>query len=626
MRKPLPERWERLCSSWEKKKALLKVVLRVESRAQYSVRRRAISIMNRISREDLAKIAAIIGAIASILGSLKALISVDPLFGWIALAFVVAGLFWYLAQGQRSVWIIGLLAVLALVSLGAAWWVGPVTVEIATYIDANRNSMCEAFEQTGPAGIEVQLLDSEGVMRVAYTDSRGVATFHGVPQGPYGILEVGPGIGGIASRVAKTAPVAIPPTPQPPTDTPTPTPTETLTPTPTPTATPTTTPTPTPPPEPDAVIVAPVNLRRGPGKEYDIISTLSPGQVLTVTGRIADATWLQVNTDQMQEGWVVNRANLVTLNLSAEQIPIVSPPPTPTATPTPTPTETPTPIPTATPSPTPLPPPTEVPTPIPIATPLPTPTCQITKPADGDENLGYGNEVRAVCSDVPDSLYVWVLVYSHHDFNYYPQPGPIEKGSGQWMGTAWLGTQTEGVGHRFGIIVALADEAANAVLQSAAISSQGWTDLPGGVEEMTRVTVRRGSTTSVALITFHGRYVTAMGADRDWVLRAETTELKDWEKFTLLYLDSGKVAFRTFHGRYVTAMGADPDWVLRAETTELKDWEKFTLIDLDNGRVAFMTFHGRYVTAMGADRDWVLRAETAELKDWEKFELVPLPE
>jgi uncharacterized protein YgiM (DUF1202 family) len=104
--------------------------------------------------------------------------------------------------------------------------------------------------------------------------------------------------------------------------TPTSTATPTSTQTPTPRATPTDTPTPTHTPVPDAVVVAPLNLRSGPGTAYDIISTLSPGQTLTVTGRIADASWLQVNTDQMQEGWVVNRANLVTLNLPAEQIPI----------------------------------------------------------------------------------------------------------------------------------------------------------------------------------------------------------------------------------------------------------------------------------------------------------------
>lgn len=192
--------------------------------------------MTKIGKKDLTTIAAIIGAMASILGNLKALISVDPLFGWVALAFVVAALFWYLAQGQRSGWIIGLLAVLALVSVGAAWWVGPVTVEIVIYIDENRNGIREAFEPKGPVGMEVQLLDSQGVIRIAYTNDEGIAIFHGVPQGPFGILKVGPGVGDVASRVMGPVPVPISPTPLPrvtPTDTTPPKPpTLTLTPTP----------------------------------------------------------------------------------------------------------------------------------------------------------------------------------------------------------------------------------------------------------------------------------------------------------------------------------------------------------------------------------------------------------
>jgi len=119
-----------------------------------------------------------------------------------------------------------------------------------------------------------------------------------------------------------------------PTDTPTPTSTDAPTNTPThiPTSTPTSTDTPTstpsPTPTPDAVTIARVNLRSGPGTVYDIIITLDANQALTVTGRIDDdATWLQVTTAQMQVGWVINREDLVQLNLSTEQIPRVPPPP-----------------------------------------------------------------------------------------------------------------------------------------------------------------------------------------------------------------------------------------------------------------------------------------------------------
>jgi len=116
----------------------------------------------------------------------------------------------------------------------------------------------------------------------------------------------------------------------------------------------------------------------------------------------------------------------------------------------------------------------------------------ITQPADGDENLGYENEVKVTCSDVPDSLYIWILVYSYPDSIYYPQSESIGSGSGQHGGIAYFGTATEGMGSHFDIIVALADEAANTVLQSAATNYTGWPDLSDRVEEKARITVRRG--------------------------------------------------------------------------------------------------------------------------------------
>ena len=67
---------------------------------------------------------------------------------------------------------------------------------------------------------------------------------------------------------------------------------------------------------------------------YLVIGALNEGQVLTVTGRSdSETSWLQITTDQGQEGWVINREDLVTLNLSPDQIPIVPHPPTPTPTP-----------------------------------------------------------------------------------------------------------------------------------------------------------------------------------------------------------------------------------------------------------------------------------------------------
>ena len=124
------------------------------------------------------------------------------------------------------------------------------------------------------------------------------------------------------------------------------------------------------------------------------------------------------------------------------------------------------------------------------------------------------------------------------------------------------------------------------------------------------------------------------------VLRAQTQEVKDWEKFEFLCLDDGKVALRTYHRTYVTAMNDedDRDWKL-AQTQELKDREKFTLFNAMTGtqlacldalklfgqgesNIALRTYHGRYVTAMDSGYDWKLRAQTQELKDWEKFTVI----
>jgi hypothetical protein len=218
------------------------------------------------------------------------------------------------------------------------------------------------------------------------------------------------------------------------------TPTDTPTDTPTPTLTPTATPTDTPTPTPDAVVRALVNLRRGPGTGYDIITTMSPGQVLSVTGRNNDATWLQASTDQGQEGWVAT--DYVTLNQSIEQIPIVTPPPPPE------------------------------------------PGCVITNPTDGEQNLGYENRVSGNCSNVLVLSKVWILVYSYHDSRYYPQPGPVGEGSGPFEGMAYLGEAGAGVGYYFDIIVALA-ETADLTLPSPY-------SLPDWIIEADRIEVRRG--------------------------------------------------------------------------------------------------------------------------------------
>jgi hypothetical protein len=145
----------------------------------------------------------------------------------------------------------------------------------------------------------------------------------------------------------------------------------------------------------------------------------------------------------------------------------------------------------------------------------------------------------------------------------------------------------------------------------------------------------------VAFKTAPGHYVTAMGSDYDWILRAETTNRGDFEEFTLRCLGKDKISLQTWHdkdgiNRYVSAMGADRDWILMAETNVLDDYERFTLIDANTGtplsctkmiqslkssgtiKIALGTYHEkdgkqRLVTAMNEEWDWILRAETNAL-------------
>jgi hypothetical protein len=132
----------------------------------------------------------------------------------------------------------------------------------------------------------------------------------------------------------------------------------------------------------------------------------------------------------------------------------------------------------------------------------------------------------------------------------------------------------------------------------------------------------------VAILTYHETYFTAMDDQTgwNWELKSEEDKIQNWERFTLLYLDNGKVALKTYHGRFVTATGDDGccNWTLRAETLDRGVSEEFSLVDAGDGKVAFETHQGRYVSAPSAGQCWRVRAETTHLDDWEKFTLISL--
>jgi uncharacterized protein YraI len=134
------------------------------------------------------------------------------------------------------------------------------------------------------------------------------------------------------------------PTPEP---TVTPTPTSPLPPTDTPmptdTPVPTPVPSPTPTSEPEAVVAVDLlNLRAGPGTNYDILTMMEEGTKSTVVGRTEANDWLKVVIADGREGWVF--AEMVTVSGDLGAIAVAQAPPTPMPLPSPTP-EAPTAIP-----------------------------------------------------------------------------------------------------------------------------------------------------------------------------------------------------------------------------------------------------------------------------------------
>jgi hypothetical protein len=76
-----------------------------------------------------------------------------------------------------------------------------------------------------------------------------------------------------------------------------------------------------------ALVNSPLNFRTGPGTNYNVITTLSQGQVIPVTGRLGDNSWYQLNFGNF--GWV--SSSFVSLYGSlCVNVPIIAAPPPPT--------------------------------------------------------------------------------------------------------------------------------------------------------------------------------------------------------------------------------------------------------------------------------------------------------
>lgn len=110
-------------------------------------------------------------------------------------------------------------------------------------------------------------------------------------------------------------------------------------------ATPTPRPTNTPVPSPTldgvygTVISQVLNVRTGPGTNYDVLGQLREGETVRLIGANVNFTWAVIEF-RAGQGWISTEPNLLSISGDRRTLPVVTPPPSPTPGPTSTPAPT----------------------------------------------------------------------------------------------------------------------------------------------------------------------------------------------------------------------------------------------------------------------------------------------
>jgi hypothetical protein len=140
-----------------------------------------------------------------------------------------------------------------------------------------------------------------------------------------------------------------------------------------------------------------------------------------------------------------------------------------------------------------------------------------------------------------------------------------------------------------------------------------------------------GPVTGCAFQTYNGHYLTAVGGGGRItdVIHTDATQIRAWEKFTLI--DSGdgtsviRYGIQTFHGFYLTAVsgGGRITDVIHSNATQLLGWEKLTLISLGYNVYAIQTIDGHYLTAVGGGGRITdtIHSDATQIRAWEKFQV-----
>jgi len=140
---------------------------------------------------------------------------------------------------------------------------------------------------------------------------------------------------------------------------------------------------------------------------------------------------------------------------------------------------------------------------------------------------------------------------------------------------------------------------------------------------------------TIALKTYHARFLIAQGEEQGWSLRQEVELGRDGCGLFARYdlgqdaLGNERIALETCYGRFVTAPRRGTTRLDREvwQDSGLGDCAKFTLEPHGNG-FALKTCSGRYLTAGDAGAgwepplQWAIVMEADKVLEWEIFELV----
>lgn len=77
------------------------------------------------------------------------------------------------------------------------------------------------------------------------------------------------------------------------------------------------------------VVVERLNVRSGPGTNFNRVGAVAQGEALIVTGQVNNCSWLQITTPAGVEGWVSGNSQYVTLDARCADIPEVTAPAAP---------------------------------------------------------------------------------------------------------------------------------------------------------------------------------------------------------------------------------------------------------------------------------------------------------